>query len=243
MFKLLLRYGTQGLLVAAPWLVAHGGFARFKQDDQKVVLSLIALFLIFCWDAVELYIPRQRLRQLGKEYADKLAKKFEDPRYPQLGTDLRLNVMYLRGLGPLAWFRWVANYGFVNRSHTYPDAHMLLMRWQGVAGRAVGAGAPIWVDLRGQGKARLTFSERYLFKSPFRLWHTQFAATEQVLAVLSVPLILEAGSRPNPRARIVGVINLDAVSERGAEWLSDPEVRSEMLRFLADHGSFLAFLG
>ena len=60
--------------------------------------------------------------------------------------------------------------------------------------------------------------------------------------MLSVPLVRRLGGSHNPRGKVVGVINLDAITEAGAAWLADRQKRGELLQFLADHGGLLAFL-
>jgi hypothetical protein len=239
MLKLLLRYGAQALVVAAPWLAGHFGWG-LSETDQKVLLSLVGLILVLAYDAWDLYVPRQQLRRFGKKYCEKLAEHFNGDGYPKLGEDLRLNIMYVRGVWPFRWFRWLANFGFAPAGRSYKDSQLFLFTWQGVAGKAVAERAHYWADLRDS--AALTTAERWLFKNRFRLAFWQLSRTSHVLAILSVPLFREVGEKPNIRSKLVGVINLDAVSPTGAAWLSSEDTRVQMVKFLADYGAFLAFL-
>ena len=241
MGKILVRFLAQALVVAAPWLAAHLGVSALSETNLKVLLSMVGLAIVLGWDVFDLYIPREQLRRFGKDYADKLSKQFEKPApYPQLGSDVRVNIMYVSWLGTR--FKWMANYGFVTSSRSYPDVHMFLARWQGAAGQAVAHGDTVWVDLRNQSQAKLTFKQRWLFGTEFRLWHSQFERTAHVLAVLSVPIVRAVGTKQNPRPKIVGVINVDAVSVKGLEWLENKDTRQQLVAFLGDYGSFLAFL-
>ncbi len=241
MGRVVVRFLAQALIVAAPWIAAHAGVSGLGETNLKVLLSMLGLCIVLGWDVVDLYIPREQLRRFGKDYADKLAKQFEKPApYPQLGTDVRINIMYVAWFGMR--FKWMANYGFVTSSRSYPDVHMCLARWQGAAGQAVALQDTVWVDLRDQSKAELTFAQRWFFGTEFRLWHSQFKRTAHVLAVLSVPIVRAVGTKQNPKPKIVGVINVDAVSAKGLEWLENKETRQQLVTFLGDYGSFLAFL-
>lgn len=157
-------------------------------------------------------------------------------------ASLRLNVLYVRGFWFCSWFKWVANYGYTDSAAIAPDLHMLLASWQGVAGVAVASRKPQWATLWADKPPSFTFAQRWAFGNRFRLWGSQLDRTADVRAVLSIPLVRRLGGSHNPRGKVVGVMNLDAITEAGANWLADPSKRDQLLKFLADHGGLLAFL-
>ena len=247
--KVVLKTLSGALAAAAPWIFAWaatkaGAKGPPLTEDQKVWTSLVAVLLVGVWDLVEFYLPREQLRRFGKEYCDKLAKTLRErpAPFPKLGTDIRLNVMYARGFWVFSWFKWVANYGYTDDASVASDQHMWMAKWQGIAGVACRSGKPQWATIWTEDPPILTFSERWMFQNEFRMWGFQLTRTANVRAVLSIPLVRKHGGSHNPRGKVVGVLNLDAVSTAGALWLADPEKREELLKFLSDHGGMLAFL-
>jgi len=231
-------------VAASPWIAARFGWGALTEETRKISFSLFGVLLLAIWDFVDFYIPREHLRRFGKDYCDKLARTLRERPvpFPKMGQDIRLNVLYVRGFWFLSWFKWVANYGYTNSATIAPDLHMLLAKWQGLAGVAVRSCKPQWATLWTDTPPSLTFAQRWLFRNTFRLWGTQLDRTAEVRAVLSIPLVRRLGGSHNPRGEVVGVMNLDAITEAGSAWLADPQKRDELLKFLADHGGLLAFL-
>jgi hypothetical protein len=243
--RLFLKTLTALTVAASPWIAAHFGWAQLSDETRKVAFSLFGVLVLAIWDFVDFYIPREHLRRFGKDYCDKLAKTLRErpAPFPKMGEDIRLNVLYVRGLWLFSWFKWVANYGYTDNATIAPDLHLLLAKWQGVAGVAVASCKPQWATLWTDAPpSSFSFAQRWAFQTKFKLWGPQFERTAEVRAVLSIPLVRRLGGYHNPRGKVVGVMNLDAITEPGAAWLADPQKRGELLKFLADHGGLLAFL-
>jgi hypothetical protein len=242
--RLFLKTITAMTVAASPWIAAHLGWGTLTEEARKVAFSLFGVLILAVWDFVDFYIPREHLRRFGKDYCDKLAKTLRDrpAPFPKLGEEIRLNVLCVRGFWFMSWFKWVANYGYTDNSTVAPDLHMFLAKWQGVAGVAVASGKPQWATLWTDTPPTFDFAQRWVFRNKFKLWGSQLDRTAEVRAVLSIPLVRRLGGTHNPRGKVVGVMNLDAISEAGVAWLADPQKRHELLKFLADHGGLLAFL-
>jgi hypothetical protein len=242
--RLFLKTLTALAVAASPWIAEHLGWAGLSDETRKGAFSLFGVLLLAVWDFVDFYIPREHLRRFGKDYCDKLAKTLRErpAPFPKMGEDLRLNVLYVRGFWLCSWFKWVANYGYTDSATIAPDLHLWMAKWQGVAGVAVASCKPQWATLWTDTPPSFGFAQRWAFRNKFKLWGPQLDRTVEVRAVLSVPLVRRLGGSHNPRGKVVGVMNLDAITEAGAAWLADPQKRSELLKFLADHGGLLAFL-
>jgi len=242
--RLFLKTITAITVAASPWIAAHLGWGALSEESRKITFSVFGVLVLALWDFVDFYIPREHLRRFGKDYCDKLAKTLRDrpAPFPRMGQDIRFNVLYVRGVWWCSWFKWVANYGYTDSANIAPDLHMWLATWQGVAGVAVASRKPQWATLWADKPPSFTFAQRWTLRNKFKLLGPQLDRTAEVRAVLSIPLVRRLGGSHNPRGKVVGVMNLDAITEAGAAWLAEPHKRDELLKFLADHGGLLAFL-
>jgi hypothetical protein len=241
--RLFLRYGLQTLVILAPFFAPASwaawaakplrlsGDPKAAADIVKGVASLLALVGVFTIDAVDLYIPRQQAREFGKEYAKRVADQLKASGAPAMGEHIRLNVMVVRFL----WFEWRSKFGFKGN---HRDTHMLLLRWQGLCGQSLRNRDHRFIDFRTSPLPPPTL---WCFAHPFFLTPGQVRRTRHVMAILSVPMFRTLGPSDNPTFKAVGVLNLDAVSTEGADWLSAK--KDEMAKFLSDHGTMLAYTG
>lgn len=117
---------------------------------------------------------------------------------------------------------------------------MPLMIWQGLCGQAFLRGKSAFADLRDISQPNRPPSEVWPSGNDFYLFAWQLRRTSHIKAILSVPIFKQIEPPPNVRYRVVGVINLDAVSESGAAWLAD-DVKGTT-KYLADYGTTLAYL-
>jgi hypothetical protein len=257
--RLILEYIARALPVAAPLLIPkdyppvswvikaleHFKIPKPADSQLQAIVALCGLVLVFGFDVYNLYIPKQDSRRFGKAFFDRMVKDFTDQGAPKFGRDLRMNVLLLRWPKRLGRFnilplRWVANVGFDPAFGVNADAHFWIWGFQGVCGRALRKGFPQFSDLRTEKPRDATWSLFFPSRENFRLFRWQIRRTGHLKAILSVPINRPDDSPTNPRLRIVGVVNLDAVSDDGADWLK--KEREQTTKYLSDHGQFLTYL-
>jgi hypothetical protein len=217
--RLVLAYMAKAAAIAAPVLAPHFVSIPWIRGDEKltgVYLSLFLLAVIFLFDAFERGLPALDAAKFRDEYVERFVKK-----YFKLGKrHLRFNVMVARRRWYFLWltgaFEWTASRGFDPGVHH--DAKMWLGTWQGVAGEALREEKTSFVDLRTTPE--MARHPVRIWKNPFGLTLRQLRKTRHVLAILSVPMVVKRGMGGNPSLTATGVINVDAVSAQGAEWLS-----------------------
>jgi hypothetical protein len=134
----------------------------------------------------------------------------------------------------------VANAGFDPAFGANADAHFWIWGFQGVCGRALKKGYPQFSDLRGGSSPDPWWRTPFPSRRNFRLFRWQLQKTAHVKAILSVPISIPNDSSVNPKSHIVGIVNLDAVSEDGANWLKNE--LQQTTEYLCDHGQFLTYL-
>lgn len=212
----------------------------------RAVIGIVALGLVFLIELFSFYKPREAVQKFGANYfRDIVMTGFKDELASsgapvRVGSDIRVNVMFAtRGLLLLRRFRWFANDGFdPNTGGKHEDANMWLGAWQGVCGKALRDGKLLAVDLRKVPAPELWDG---LGLTGFRMFWWQTRRTAGVKAILSVPLFKEASPPPACRWVAVGIVNVDAVSEGGAEWLL--ENTDDVAQYFRAHGTVLALLG
>lgn len=239
------RLAVQALLAVAPLLtlpwsiVDRYGYQRIDGTDQiytsvlglplvgtkpqvelqlRVVVIAIALIVSAGLDMVTLivdvYQPRRRLQDFRGDFLEGEKKKNWDE---LLGRDVRVNVMFARRpwhfpfLRRLQW-TWSTGYEPPARHH---DANIAFWEFQGVCGRALRRATPVFADLR---EAPLAEQSHY-WRNDFRLGPKQFKKTQNVKAILSVPLYARKGGEA-PSWKPVGVINLDTIDAAAADLLA-----------------------
>ncbi len=224
MLRLFFGYLAKALLVAVPLLTPQFASVPYVRqmaivggDEKKAgaLLSLVVLGLVFVYEAAERGIPRLDAARLRDDYLRQLVKKLP----PEVARQLRFNVMIARRRWYMLFigreFQWTASRGF---DLCHRDVKLWLAAWQGVCGAAFRDQQVKFVDLRGVPP--LEASCWKFWQNPFRLFKWQLQRTQHVQAILSVPMVLKRGDGGNPSFVKVGVINVDAVTNDGAEFLA-----------------------
>lgn len=233
MGSLVVEYGAKLSLIASPYLLRWLGITGpVNGADLEAAISTFLLCVVFAFEARSAAKDRSARDNFREEYVDDLVQPFQ----AQLGRDLRFNVMYASRWPFLLVkvFHWKGSRGF--RAGVHQDARLWFTVHQGVCGLAYRNQSCEWVDLR---TAPPFEPQLWPWKNPFGLSRGQFEKTRHVKAVLSVPMIKTLGPRTNPKYTRAGVINLDAVSDAGADYLAANhlEIENELLRAGAILGS------
>jgi hypothetical protein len=206
------------VVVAGPLLLPLFVTFGVKGVDEKVLgaaLSLILLTIVLVVEVFDYAIPRLRSQKFRDEYLNQLVAD----RFKKSARHLRFNVMMARRKWYVLWtfrhFYWEASKGFDPGQHL--DVKVRFAEWQGVCGATLRSQKPQFVDFRHLPK---TEPHWLPWKNPYRLFRWQVERTRDVLAIGSVPLLVKRGTGTNPHYRVVGVLNVDAVSPEGAQWLA-----------------------
>jgi hypothetical protein len=243
--KFLVDYLTKILVVAVPlygqYIAKWRGFEWLADEKLRALVSVGLFTALFIYQARDTYIAQVSADGFLRDYV-----KGQDHGIPveNWGQDLRLNVMYLRRawwtLFVLRAFEMRGRKGFEHPDGiVHPDEDLVLLAWQGLAGLAVKEKAPQYAS-GGPPQPGV----RHLAAQPtWMIWQTlwllpwQVRKTQRLKAILSVPMALEnkRGTR-----KIVGVINLDAISDAGAAYID--QHRLVLTRALASLGRHLARL-
>lgn len=261
LFKLVVRYGVQAALVLAPLLTMDWSLLNFfghreaapmdrveilffsgpKQEVElslRILISTVALIGALAYEAVDLYWPTRSLRAFRKHYLEEKRAEWR----VRLSPEIRINIMYARRRWYFLWlvrvFEWTWNDGFdPPRGHV--DANMWISEFQGACGKAFRTMRPQSVYFDATPRQIQSFKEEWLLGNEFHLSHGQLRRTRHLRAVLSIP-ILEKSDDLSPSYRSVGVINLDAYSEKGSNELQANE--QELAEYFIRLGKILAAL-
>ena len=225
--------------IDVPWIgasLATGG-AR-AEKIVSAIMAAISIAGIAAYETVTHLRPRVQAKQFSVCFVENMLDEFAESIKPfnvAVGQDLRVNITLSRRcfLFPfLSRFFWFANRGF---GGGHRDNGQWLFTFQGLCGRAFRHRQVLAVDLR---KAE---SESW-WPSAGNFWLScgQRKKTRHLKAIVSIPLFKEIRTDAMTHHKVVGVINVDAVSERGAEWLLTNRERLE--NFFGDRGTTLVWL-
>ncbi len=103
-----------------------------------------------------------------------------------MGEDIRLNVLYVRGLWLCSWFKWVANYGYTDSATIAPDLHLWMAKWQGIAGVAVASCKPQWANPLDRHATSIHLCATLGIPKQVQTMGPQLDRTAEVRAVLSI---------------------------------------------------------
>lgn len=249
MWRVLIPRIAQLLAVASPVLVP----ALFKKDlnsifhvsDSKdaerwcqVFFMGVALALLQLFDYFEFELPRIRARKFGTAYVGRFVVQELCDLGAKFGDDIRLNVLVARRIWWTLFlvrrFEWFVTKGFRAQ---HPDNRLWLCTKQGLAGLEFSDGRGAFLDTRELGS--IGNDSGWPDRGNFYLFSGQRAKTRHLKALMSVQMAREKPG-PVPVWQRVGVINVDAVSDLGAEWLKTN--RDAVGRLLQEHGQILAQL-
>lgn len=263
MFRMFLRYISQGLLVLGPLLTLEWSFLDWccpnqnlspgqglhvwfttipgsKQEIEfvlRLIATTIALFLVFTYEILDLYVPRRDLREFRniflKEKGKTWRKEFLD--------DIRINVMFARRYWYFPFFRildCIWNDGYTPSPKLPKSSRGVnpwLTEWQGLSGLVLRTGEAKWVDFREKQPKTYRFYERWPPWNQFHLWPWQLNKMEHITAALTVPVVLQ---RSQGVWKSVGVINLESMTDKGADNLLDN--KDSLVEYFWRYGKILA---
>jgi len=253
MFKSLLSFALKLLIAIAPftivpWLLKESAFYPWlagvlgkDRDSAKAVtigvLSAADLVVLTAYEIFSRIIPQRDARQLGQLYIKAMLDAFEAEATTiglVLGEDIRINVMFAKRLPVLLFVRrfvWYANRGF---GGGHRDNRLSLFTWQGLCGKAFRARSTLGVDLRRAIAAK----QWYPSAENFWLFPWQLRNTGHLRAIISIPIFWEIDKGQLKWHKTVGVINLDAISDAGADGLLSNKTRLDT--FFKHYGKILA---
>jgi hypothetical protein len=203
MGRLILRYLAQLLFVLSPFIAPRivtslklrdivtrvsGIAAPPSEEILRAGVSCVLLMIVFFYDALDLYLPRQSRRKFRDRY---LSGQFNEIS-GNLHRDVRVNVMYARRRWYTLWlvrvFQWTASHGF--RAGRDRDIKIPFLEWQGVCGKALRRCEVTWEDLRGPRHqwSALRWYQKWLLWNTYRLTYWQLERTQNVRAILSIPM-------------------------------------------------------
>ena len=223
------------------WIRELFGTGEDKAKVEKMVSASFSTFNLVCIAIYESYAhlwPRVQSKRFASSYVnnviDAFAKSIE-PHGLRLGYDLRVNVLFAKRcwILLLTRFAWFANRGFLGGHH---DDEMWMLTLQGLCGRAFRRKETLAVDLRN-----VSPSTKW-WPSAENLWlfRWQRKKTRHLKAILSIPLFRRTETEAMTHHKVVGVVNVDAVSDKGAEWLLKNAKTLEF--FFGDKGTTLVWL-
>jgi hypothetical protein len=239
-FKLLIAVAPFAIV---PWWMRHRDWwpalAAVVHDDkataEKLIVSGLTVADLLVLSLYEFFAhvrPRMDGRAFGRSYTQRLFDEFSAKCREAgltLGRDVRVNVMILRW-----WlvFRWFANKGFVGG---HRDDSLVLLRFQGICGHAFRHEKLVAVDFRTAARP-----SRWKPWHNFWLWPWQCTNTGHLTAIVSIPIFREAKDGAMTRHRAVGVVNIDAVSDAGADWIL--KEKEALKNFFGPSGMVIAHL-
>lgn len=221
-------------------------FGLFKMEGAKEEVELklrlgsaVIGFLIYAANEIhEQLVPKRDYREFRKLYLNYALKKWRK----ELKGDIRINVMHIYRPWYFLWlvpvFRWTWNDGFVPPQAHF-DTKLFLTKWQGVCGSAVRKTDSELVDFRESAGAKLEWKDEWLLLNQFHLWRRQLKKTSNVKCVLSIPLLKEAKG-DSPKWKPAGVINLDTLTDEGAEFLK--KNKNKLVNMFTDDGKIISHL-
>ena len=212
-----------------------------KATIEKLVAAFFASLTIAgmtVYESIAHLWPRAQAKKFAFNYVGNILDQFSksiDEQGLRMGDDLRVNVLFAKRCWFLILrrFTWFANRGF---SAGQQDNGLWLLARQGLCGKAFRAEQTLASDLREAKPSHKWWpSQENLW-----LFRWQREKTRHLKAILSIPIFRMTKSDAMTRHKVVGVINVDAVSDRGAEWLLKNKKILEA--FFGDRGTTLVWL-
>ena len=198
---------------------------------SALTMTGVALGLSILSEVFDVYIPKRRLEGFRALYLDEQRSKW----VVQLGQQVRVNVMFVHRpvyvLFVARRLRWVWHDGY--RPPNHEGVNLCFWSWQGLCGRALRREKAQFVDLRAT-----PLRVGVLFDN-FKMGPFKRRRTASLKAVLSVP-IFESRGGDAPGWRCIGVFNLDAVEEAGADLLA--KNWHDLAQYFTDLGMVVAKL-
>ncbi len=264
MIRFVLRYGAPILLAIAPLLTYQFSLLDllgYAPDDNgilhlrvipyfpidgpkpgvemqlRVILTMLGIGLLIVSGYVDAYRPSRTLEGFRHDYLEELNKS-QFRKSGVVSKAIRINVMYLywRLHRPFnRTFEMVWRNGF--EAH-HRDRHVKMFIWQGVCGTAARGKESVFIDFRREPMDDGTFASRWLLRNKYRLFPWHIKKTCAIKALLSIPMIEMRGKKGAERAVCVGVINLDACTDAGANELAKRS--KHYSEYFLQHGSLIA---
>ncbi len=220
----------------APFFTLEGSKPEVELQ-LRATLTLVGVALIVIGGYFDAYAPSRSLASFRSAYLANTVKN-QWRKTGRVRSTLRINVMYL------SW-RWYLPFGqsfkVIWKDKFEPsdrDGHVRLYKWQGVCGKAARRREAEFVDFRNTPVVGKTFASQYLLQNQFHLCSWQLHKTRHLKAILSVPMYEERGQKGQESYRCVGVINVDAKTDKDANYLS--KKADDLALFLAQHGQLIA---
>lgn len=250
MFWIIFKYALKLIVVVAPlacvpYVAKHChdsavlafilGPSPERSTIERFVAAIFAsvsIMVMTVYESIMHLWPRTQVRNFAEAYVKNALDDFEEEIAEsglRMATDLRVNVLFAR------WHRfvWFANRGFTGCHH---DNNLWILRWFGLSGNALKEKNTIAVDLRG----RTPSGGRWPRRENLWLFSWQARKTRHLKAVVSIPIFKETKKGAMTHHKAVGVINVDAVSDAGAEWILSNGPALEA--FFGDRGTALVWL-
>ncbi|HKO44093.1 MAG TPA: hypothetical protein VJU84_12525 [Pyrinomonadaceae bacterium] len=228
--------GTTAPVSIDLFVIVLSGPKEVVELKIRVLLILVGCCLVLLLDVLDHYLPKRDFDSFRALYLDELKQEWRE----FLGEEIRINVLHARRrwFFPLIRiFYWTWNDGF---AQTHLDGNLFLTTWQGVAGETFRRRRPLLVDFRESKNQILRFYERWLPFNQFHLWPRQISKTKELCCILSIPMFISS-QKLSPKWRPVGVINLDTLSDAGADFLVSNQ--EELSKYFMDYGKIIAYLG
>jgi hypothetical protein len=233
LLKFLVDYLTKVIVVAVPlygkYLADVPGLGGLRDDTNRAAVAVGLFTTLFLFQTRDAYVTAIGVDDFLRDYVKELDLGIPGEHW---GADLRMNVMYIRrawwSLFLLRAFEMRGRKGFDTPGVVHADERLVLLSWQGVAGQAL-KGQPIAVS-------QLPAQPTWRIWDALWMFPWQVRATLRVKAILAVPMVHDAKGR----RRVVGVVNLDAISDAGVAYIQQHQ--KVLVRTLAGLGKYLARL-
>jgi hypothetical protein len=214
-----------------PFLASILGADKTNIKDRAIAFfTVLDLTLLAVYEMAAHFLPQRQAKKVADAFVGTLFDDFGKVISGQgmkLGPDIRINVMFVRRSAFTLFFRrfvWFANRGF---DGGHRDNGLFLFVGQGICGRAFLERQTLSVDLRTIDKSKVPV---WPCRENFWLLPWQRKCTAHLTAILTIPIFAELHEGPMTSYKRVGVINIDAVSEIGAERLLSNKATGPILQ-------------
>ena len=218
------------------WLL--GATKENVQQRAIAFFTVLDILILAAYETFTHFLPQREARRVADVYVAGLLDDFRNVITGQrlkLGADIRINIMFVRRSAFTLFMRrfvWFANRGFEG---AHQDNGLWLFVGQGICGRAFKERKTLVADLRGSDSEQPPW---WPCRDNFYLFPWQRKKTAHLTAILTIPIFAEEHLGLMTSHRPVGVINIDAVSENGAERLLSNKKRLD--EFFKESGKILA---